>query len=103
MAKFTLNAAPTFKASVSIPVAGGEPIQVTFTFKHRTRTALDDFMKSRAGKSDTDTFMEMVEGWDMDIPYTQENVETLVENYLGAPLATYRAYIDELVQAKVKN
>ena len=103
MAKLTLIAAPTFKANVGIPVAGGEPIQVAFTFKHRTRTALDEFMNTRAGKSDAETFMEMVEAWDIDLPYTKENVETLIENYLGAPLATYRAYIDELVQAKVKN
>lgn len=103
MVKLALNAAPTFMAPVKIPVAGADPVEAIFTFKHRTRTQLDEFMKSRAGKSDTETFMEMVEGWNIDLPFTKENIDTLIENYLGTPLATYRAYIEELVQAKAKN
>lgn len=103
MAKLTLVANPTFKAKVGIPVAGGDPVEVEFTFKHRTKSALDEFIKSRAEKSDVDSFFDMVEGWDLTDTFNRESVELLLENYIGTALTTYRAYIDELVQAKLKN
>ena len=37
--KFSLVANPTFTRAVEIPVAGGKPATVEFTFKHRTRDA----------------------------------------------------------------
>ena len=103
MGKLKLVADPTFKAKVLIPVAGGEPVPVEFTFKHRTRTALDEFINARTGKSDADAFMEMVVAWDFEEEFNRESVDLLLENYIGTALAVYRVYIDELVQAKVKN
>lgn len=103
MAKLKLVAAPTFKAKVGIPVAGGEPVEVLFTFKHRTKTALDAWIKDRTNKSDADAFMDMVEGWDLEDTFNAENVEVLLQNYIGTALATYRVYVDQLVQSKLKN
>lgn len=104
MAKLKLVANPTFKAKVAIPVAGSAPVPVEFTFKHRTKAQLDEFIKSREKAADVDSFIEMVEAWDIEgEEYTKEAVETFLQNYIGAALATYRAYVDELVQAKVKN
>lgn len=103
MAKLTLKAAPTFRAKVGIPVAGGSPVPVEFVFKHRTKTELEQFMASRAGASDLDSVLEMAEGWDLSEPFDREGVELLLENYGGAALALYVAYVDELLQAKRKN
>lgn len=103
MAKLSLLAAPTFSAKVGIPLAGGAVVEVEMTFKHRTKDALDEFMQSRAGKSDVETFLDMVQGWELDDEFGKESVERLLQNYIGAGLATYRKYIDELVQAKLKN
>lgn len=103
MAKFKLVANPTFKAKVGIPVAGGEHVEVEFTFKHRTKTALEEFIASREKQSDVDTFLEMVSGWDLADEFNKENVETLLENYIGAALETFRVYLDQLVQARLKN
>jgi hypothetical protein len=103
MAKLALNAAPTFRAKVSIPVAGGPPVDVEMTFRHRTKTQLDEFVKSREGKTDTESFMEMVSAWDLEDPFSVESVSLLLENYIGAALAAYRKYLDELVQAKLGN
>jgi hypothetical protein len=47
--------------------------------------------------------MEMVEGWDLEDEFGKESVELLLENYIGTALATYRVYVDQLVQAKLKN
>ncbi len=103
MARLALNAAPTFTAKVGIPVAGAEPVPVAFTFRHRTRSALDEFIKTRADKADTDTFLDMVIGWDLEDEFNRENVERLLENYIGTALAAYRVYVDELIQGKSKN
>ena len=103
MAKLQLKANPTFSASVGVPVAGGEEVPVVMTFKHRTRTELDEFIKSRPKKSDVQTFLDMVEGWDLEDEFNEANAKTLLENYIGAALATFHVYIDQLVQAKAKN
>lgn len=103
MGKLKLVANPTFKAKVGIPVAGGKSVDVEFVFKHRTKSQLDEFIKTRAEKSDADSFLEMVEGWDLEDAFNKENVEQLLENYIGAAVSTYRAYIDELVANRAKN
>jgi len=103
MAKFSLKAQPTFTAKVGFPQAGGEPVDVLLTFKHRTKSALDDFLKSRDGRSDVDAFMEMVVGWELTDEFTKENIELLLENHIGVALATYKTYIDELLQHRAKN
>lgn len=103
MAKLSINAKPTFKAKVGIPIPGEDPVQIEFTFKHRTKDQLDELTKSLPGKSDAESFMEMVSGWDFAEEFNKESVETMLQNYIGAALATYRKYVDELVQAKIKN
>jgi hypothetical protein len=47
--------------------------------------------------------MDMVAGWDLEDEFTEANVTTLLENYIGAALATFQKYIDELVQARLGN
>lgn len=97
MPKFALKANPTFVAKVGFPVAGGEPVDVVLTFKHRTKTALDEFLSTRQGRSDVDTFLDMVVGWDLADEFNRANVELLLENHIGVALATYKSYVDELV------
>lgn len=101
MAKLSLKANPTFKAKVGIPVAGGEAVEVEFTFKHRTRDDLNAWLKE--SKDDVTGILEMAEGWDLAEPFDKENVELLVQNYIGAPKALIEKYLDELYQAKLKN
>jgi hypothetical protein len=103
MPKLSLNAAPTFSAPVAIPIAGGDPVSVKFTFKHRTKKQLEEFIQSRQGKPDVDSFLDMVSGWDLEDAFSNESVELLLENYIGAAAVTYRTYIDELFQVKQKN
>jgi hypothetical protein len=103
MAQFTLKAAPTFKAKVSLPVPGGGFVPVEFTFKHRTKKALDEFVKTREGKSDAESFASMVAGWELDDAFTPENIDLLLENRIGSALATYRVYIEELTKAREGN
>lgn len=103
MTKLVLKANPTFQASVGIPIAGGTSVPVLMTFKHRTRTALKEFIDTRADKTDTESFFDMVCGWELSDEFNEANVNELLENYIGAGLATYRTYVDELTKAREKN
>lgn len=103
MAKLQLKANPTFKAKVAIPVAGAESVEVEMTFKHRTRTELEKFTADRAGKTDAETFLDIVEGWELEDPYNKASVELLLENHMGAGLAAYQKYVDELYKHKSGN
>jgi len=106
MAKLKLVASPTFKAAASIPVAGAESVPVDFIFKHRTVTALDELnarIEAKAWKVDTDDFLEFVEAWDLEEPFTRENAELFLQIYGGAGLATLVAYTRELKTARLGN
>lgn len=103
MAKLTLVANPTFKAKVGVPVAGGSPVEVEFVFKHRTKTALETWVASRAERSDVESVTDMASGWELAEEFNAANVETLIENYGGAGLAIFKAYVDQLVQARLGN
>lgn len=103
MAKLKLVANPTFKAKVGIPVAGSDPVDMEFTFKHRTKAALDEFKKSSIGKSDAESLMDIIGGWDFEEEFTAENVASMMQNYQGSALAIYRVYCDQLEQVKLKN
>lgn len=103
MAKLALKANPTFVVKVGIPVAGGPSVPVELTFKHRTKTELAEFLKTRADKPDVESFMDMVEGWELEDKFCRESVEQLLESYIGAALATYQAYVEELFKHKSGN
>lgn len=103
MAKLKLVAAPAFKAGVSIPVAGGPDVEIGFTFVHRTKDDMQAFMESREGRSDVQSCMDMVSDWDFDEPLNADNMALLLQNYIGAPVAIYRTYVEQLTKAKLGN
>lgn len=103
MAKLSLTVSPTFPASVTIPKAGAEPVTLKLTCKHRTKAELDEFIGSRADKSDADSILAMATGWDLEDAFTAENIELMCQNYIAAPLEIYREYLSELTKAKAKN
>lgn len=109
MAKLKLTANPTFKAMVGIPVPGGEPVQVEFTFKHRDRKGLDAFLADLAKEDGTsmDTtvkvLMSCVDGWELDEEFNEANLEVLLTNYHRAGHVISQTYVEELLQAKRKN
>ncbi|MGI4847555.1 MAG: phage tail assembly chaperone [Janthinobacterium lividum] len=103
MGKLLLTPSAVFSAPVSIPVAGGAPVEVMMKFKHRTKKDLDAFVKGRVDKSDVDAFTEMVSGWDLEDEFSPANIELLLENYIGTAVATFQAYVDELVRGRQKN
>lgn len=103
MPKLTLVAAPTFSAKVGIPVAGGEPLEVKMTFRHRTRDDLEAWRGTLEGKSDVDACLDMVTGWEFEEELNADNVALLFQHRIGAPLVIFQTYMRELREAKRGN
>jgi hypothetical protein len=103
MAKLKLNPDATFKAKVAIQAPGSGVDPVEFTFKHRTRDEMDEFLKSASDLRDAALIMEMAVGWELVDAFTAENVNRLAQNYITAPQAIFEAYLEELVKARRKN
>ena len=103
MANLIFNPEPTFPAKVGIPIAGSEPVEVVFIFKYRDKDEFDEFINTRTGKSDSESFMDMVTGWALEDKFTEDNVKLLLKKRIGTALAAYKVYVDELIGARVKN
>lgn len=103
MAKLKLQPEPTFKAKVGIPVPGGAPVSVEFTFIWRNREDLQKFIAAGAEQPDTETILQMCSGWESTDPFTRESIDILVANYIPAPQAIFDTYIDEHTKARTKN
>jgi len=102
MAKLSLTAAPTFTATVQIPIPGKRPAPVEFKFKHRNKDELEVFFRDFSG-TDVELVMEIVSGWDLDDPFSAETVAQLLNSYSGAGKAISDKYLSEMIQARVGN
>lgn len=105
MPKLKLNAEPTFKAKVLIPIPGGAPVPVEFTFKHRNREDFSAWLKSLEDddKAKPQAVLDIALGWDLDDQFNEATVTQLLSNYIGAFQPILDKYMDELIQAKQKN
>ena len=124
-AKLSLALNPTFAATVLIPMPGGEPAPVVFTFRHKTRTQMAAFLSARAPKDvdaaepqpkpelvdvvgraverDADMVMEIATGWDLDDAFARDSVVRLIDLYEKAAGAILSTYAEENAGHKAKN
>ena len=112
MTTFTLIPEPTFSATATIPRAGAEDGQLTFTFRHKTLAdlrAMDEKLhKSAEGKKSAveahaNYLMDIVVGWALPDEFNRENVLTLLKNYPRAFDSIGLAYTKELMGIREKN
>lgn len=104
MAKLKLQPDPTFTAKVDIPVPGAAPASVTFTFKHRSKEEMERFIKEAAGmEDDLQVVMSVATNWDLSDTFNEENVKTLISNYIAAPQKVFETYLQELSGNRRKN
>ncbi|WP_223538792.1 phage tail assembly chaperone [Pseudomonas sp. BF-R-12] len=125
MAKFTLIQNPTFKTDVMLPTVGGNPENVEFEFKYRDRTELADLYaewderhKELGAKSQevglkqftallidlqVQQLKAIVQGWDVEEEFTEENLRILVRSISAAPSAVLGAYSDAFAKARLGN
>lgn len=103
MAKLSLTANPTFKAKVGIPIPGGEPQFVEFTFRNKSAKELAAWTESSKEMTNAEAVLSIVEAWELDDEVNAENVERLCDQYIGAPVAIFHVYVAELRGARAKN
>lgn len=126
MAKIRIAQNPTFKAFVSIPIVGGEPEKIEFTFKYRDRPGLAalfdewnlkrDEVRTSLGESPTlseivaaDTeqqsqqIKDLVVGWGFDDKFDDKSIRALVTSCQGAAEAVVNAYQSAFNQARLGN
>ena len=103
---FIIKAPPHFDHAVSITGSGGAEQVLLCKFRHRTRDEFRAFMapEATAGRSDIDTVMQMLVGWDqVDTEFSREAVEALLQNHHQAALELAISYAEGLVGGRAKN
>ncbi len=104
MSAFTLDPKPTFKMDVQIPIPGDDTAKLEITFKYRNRKDFLEFVNKKSEKlSNIELIKEIAVGWGLKDAFNDENIAKLDENYMGAVLAIYRAYLEGISGARQKN
>lgn len=63
---FTMDVAPTFEATVAIPVAGGAPRKVRVTFRYKTREEYAALWAQYAEKPVAELLEALVDHWERE-------------------------------------
>lgn len=100
---FSLNPDPTFTIAVKIPVAGGKTTAIDVTYKHMTRTEVDEYLERNKDRDDVESAMDIMAGWGLTEEFNQENVARLFENYGGSGRAVIQTYLREIWGAREGN
>jgi len=105
---FQLHPAPTFNAKVKLTVPGQEtPAEVDFTFKHKTRTAIDDWTDRLSTERDpgkeAPLLMEVIAGWGVGNDLSEANLATLLDNYPASGGELVRGYLRAITESRAKN
>lgn len=103
MAKITLAVSPTFPATAHVPVPGGAPREVQFTYKHRTRDELKQLFDEVKDMKDPELIEAIASDWDLAEPFNRANIETLLQNYHAAGRAAWNTYLEELTGQRQGN
>lgn len=88
---------------MAIPVHGGESVELSFEFKHRTRDQLSELMKGIEKRKDVELMEDVLAGWELDDPFGKDSIELLCQNFVGAPREILGTYITEITQARRGN
>lgn len=106
---FDFHPAPTFTALVPLSAPGtADPWDVSFTFRHKGRRQIAEWVASWPGRPDEDILAEVIEGWDVKrkgtpVPYTKTALSELLDGYPAAAREIRDAYLRELTESKRKN
>lgn len=127
MTKITLAHNPTFSASVALPRVGHAPLEVQFEFRYLDRLALaklfDEWSEARDAliaqakeegiswatmtaeeiRFQAEQLKAIVLGWDLDDPFDDAALHTLVQTCTGAPKAVIDAYQSAYAPARLGN
>lgn len=104
---FALSPSPEFRAKVPLSAPGAPQVLVEFTFRHRSKSALREWL--HAGRPEAEMLSDVVSAWDgiadkgEPVPYSPAALATLLDNYPTAASEIFSAYMRELTEARTKN
>lgn len=101
---FRLDPSPTFRAVVPIPIPGGDPAELEFEFRHKTRDSLKHWLGSFSGRTEADVLADVIVAWhNADGAYSAQALDKLLQDYPQAGGAILAAYTRELTGARLGN
>ena len=105
MGLFTVTPRPTFRAPVKLTVPGEEtPAEIDVTFAHLPREAFRAWLERAWKQHDLETMREIVRDWSgVDEPYSEANLQLLLDNYPAASQELLEAYCKALTESRAKN
>ncbi len=94
-----------FEKLVHVPVAGeAQPREIVFNFKYKSVSERDKLLQDFESFDDVvEPLMEIIDGWDLDEVFSQQNLKLLIDNYDGLMFLILQAYVFELTKAREKN
>lgn len=120
-----INPNPVFIAAIAIALPGlvavggtaAPQAEITFTFRHQGRKALDAWIAApaeaaKAGKplSDTEFLAQVITDWQgvladdgSQVAYTPAALDQVLDAYPTAARAIYTGYLDALTESRAKN
>lgn len=126
MAKITLGNRPAnFKHTVKFKLLDGTEATIEVVYKYRTRKEYGAFvddvaaaskqengtdeefswakLMERTGASNAEYVMQAVDGWNLDEPFTLENVQQLADELPGAIAVIMDTYRNAITQGRLGN
>ena len=111
---FKLNPAPTFAWAVNLTRPGeAEPVKVEFTFRHKGKAAIDEWVKrsgaTKGSGDDAALLGEIIEAWGVQddagapAPLSAENLRAAVDNFPSLAFEVTTAYMKALGKSRAKN
>ncbi len=100
---FKIDGEPTFKATVQIPVPGGDDRPLEVEFKWLTAQEFGEKCKGTEGKDDAAFFAELVVRWSADADCNEDALRRLFAKYPNAARRMFETYRRELFEAEEKN
>lgn len=106
-----LIANPTFTHAVKLTVPGQVDLaEVQFIFKHLGDRDLEAWVKASQGKTDAAFLAEVIEGWGAGVeneagpvPYSQEALEKLLDQFHPAGREIFQQYREALRESRLGN
>jgi hypothetical protein len=92
--KLALLTAPTWKAFVALPVPGRDRA-LEFTFRHRGKDELQQFLEALKGMSDEQAVEAVLVGWALDDEFNADSIAALCQAVPGAGYAIVQTYLRE--------
>ena len=101
---FKIDPDPTFEAPVKIHVPGKGDGTIYVSFRYMDAAARAAYVSAMGQKTNAEALTEIIDGWrEVDVPYSAENLEKLLNRYDTAATALFNAFFRESRGAPEKN